>query len=172
MHQSSLFAIRVIPDGLIFNQDFLSLEEQRELLTAIEGLPFHEFKLHGVAAKRRVMHFGFRYALERRVLSDAPDLPAELEPIRARAATIAGVAPADFSQILINEYFPGAGIGWHRDSPPFGIVAGISLGADCTMRFQTGSAEQRRTAEVELPSRSMYLLTGTRVRCGSIGSPR
>jgi alkylated DNA repair dioxygenase AlkB len=160
MRQQSLFAIREIPEGLIFKSDFLSFQEERDLLALLQTLPFYEFKLHGVAAKRRVLHFGLRYALDSRVLSTAPEIPSQFEPIRRRAAAFAGIASDDFSQTLVNEYRPGAGIGWHHDSPTFGIVAGISLGATCTMRFQRGSSEQRRTSALELPSRSMYLLTG------------
>jgi alkylated DNA repair dioxygenase AlkB len=160
MRQQALFAVREIPEGLIFKPDFLSVKEERDLFALLKTLPFYEFKLHGVAAKRRVLHFGLRYALESRVLSTAPEIPSQFEPIRHRAAAFAGVAPKEFSQILVNEYRPGAGIGWHHESPAFGIVAGISLGATCTMRFQEGSGEQRRTSELELPSRSIYLLTG------------
>ena len=160
MRQQSLFAVREIPEGLIFKSDFLTVQEERGLFGLLQTLPFYEFKLHGVAARRRVLHFGLRYALESRVLSTAPEIPSQFEPIRRRAAAFAGIAPNEFSQILVNEYRPGAGIGWHHDSPAFGIVAGISLGATCTMRFQEGSAEQRRTSAQELPSRSIYLLTG------------
>jgi alkylated DNA repair dioxygenase AlkB len=158
--QRSLFAIREIPEGLLFKPDFLTVQEERDLFALLQTLPFYEFKLHGVAAKRRVLHFGLRYALESRVLSTAPEIPSQFEPLRGRVAEFAGVAPAEFSQILVNEYRPGAGIGWHLDSPTFGIVAGVSLGATCTMRFQHGSGAQRRTAAQELPSRSIYLLTG------------
>src|ERR1700730_8032390 len=160
MRQQSLFAVREIPEGLIFKSDFLTIQEERDLLAFLQTLPFYEFKLHGVAAKRRVLHFGLRYALESRVLRAAPEVPSQFEPIRRRAAEFAGLAPDDFSQILVNEYRPGAGIGWHHDSPAFGIVAGISLGAPCTMRFQHGSGEQRKTSTLELLSRSIYLLTG------------
>jgi alkylated DNA repair dioxygenase AlkB len=160
MRQQSLFAIREIPEGLLFKSDFLTAQEERDLLAFLQTLPFYEFKLHGVAAKRRVLHFGLRYALESRVLSTAPEIPSQFEPIRRRAAGFAGIAPNEFSQILVNEYRPDAGIGWHHDSPAFGIVAGISLGAACTMRFQEGSGEQRRTSVLELPARSIYLLTG------------
>ena len=160
MRQQSLFAVREIPEGLIFKSDFLSVQEERDLLALLQILPFYEFKLHGVAAKRRVLHFGLRCALESRVLSTAPEIPPQFEPIRQRAAAFAGVAPDEFSQILVNEYRPGAGIGWHHDSPAFGIVAGISLGATCSMRFQAGAGEERRTSELQLPSRSIYLLTG------------
>src|ERR1700733_9728930 len=160
MRQRSLFAIREIPEGLLFKLDFLSVQEERDLFVLLPTLPFYEFKLHGVAAKRRVLHFGLRYALEGRVLSAAPEIPSQFESIRCRAAAFAGIAPNEFSQILVNEYRSGAGIGWHHDSPAFGIVAGISLGATCSMRFQAGSGEERRTSELELPSRSIYLLTG------------
>jgi hypothetical protein len=64
MRQQSLFAIREIPKGLIFKSDFLTFQEERDLLALLQTLPFDEFKLHGVAAKRRVLHFGLRYALD------------------------------------------------------------------------------------------------------------
>src|ERR1700737_739507 len=160
MRQQSLFALREVPEELLFKSDFLTVQEERDLLALLRTLPFYEFKLHGVAAKRRVLHFGLRYALESRVLSTAPEIPSQFEPIRRRAAAFAGVAPNEFSQILVNEYRPGADLGGHHDSPVFEIVAGISLGATCTMRFQEGSGEQCRTSALELPSRSIYLLTG------------
>src|ERR1700676_3623219 len=146
MRQQSLFALREIPEGLLFKSDFLTVQEERDLLALLRTLPFYEFKLHGVAAKRRVLHFGLRYALESRVLSTAPEIPSQFEPLRRRAAEFAGVAPDECSQILVNEYRPGAGIGWYHDSPAFGIVAGISLGARCTMQFQHGTGGERRTS--------------------------
>jgi hypothetical protein len=102
MRQRSLFAVREIPEGLLFKPDFLSVQEERDLLALLQTLPFYEFKLHGVAAKRRVLHFGLRCALESRVLSTAPEIPSQFEPIR-RAAAFAGIAPDEFSQILVNE---------------------------------------------------------------------
>jgi len=42
-----------------------------------------------------------------------------------------------------------------------GIVAGVSLGAACRMRFRRGQARNWETAAVELPPRSIYLLTGS-----------
>ena len=37
---------------------------------------------------------------------------------------------------LINEYRPGAPIGWHRDAPQYDIVGGISLLSTCRMKFR------------------------------------
>src|SRR3984893_16392770 len=85
MRQRSLFAIREIPEGLRFKPDFLTVQEERDLFALLQTLPFYEFKLHGVAAKRRVLHFGLRYALESRVLSTAPEIPSEFEPLRLGA---------------------------------------------------------------------------------------
>ena len=61
----------------------------------------------------------------------------------------------------MTEYSSGAGIGWHRDAPPFGIIAGISLAGTCKMRFQKGTGADRIVSELVLPPRSMYLLTGS-----------
>jgi alkylated DNA repair dioxygenase AlkB len=58
------------------------------------------------------------------------------------------------SESLITEYTPGTGIGWHRDAPPFGILAGISFGGGCRMRFQRGEGQLRQTWTIELPPRS------------------
>jgi DNA oxidative demethylase len=56
-------------------------------------------------------------------------------------------------------YPPGAGIGWHRDAPPFGVIVGVSLGTTCEMRFRRGSGGRTAFA-LELRPRSAYLLSG------------
>jgi DNA oxidative demethylase len=90
-------------------------------------------------------------------LSRASEIPDEFSAVRVRAAQLAGVDPHAFSEVLVTEYPPGAGIGWHRDAPPLGIIAGISLAANCTMRFRKetestkGTAGKRETAAIEFP---------------------
>lgn len=150
-----------LPEGLIFEPDFLSPAEEKNLLEVIRRLPFGEVRMHGVVAKRRVAHFGLHYTFTSHQLSPASEIPPEFNSIRARAAQLAGVDPQDFSEVLVTEYPPGAGIGWHRDAPPFGIVAGISLAANCTMRFRRGPAGKRDTSAVDLPRRSLYVLAGS-----------
>jgi alkylated DNA repair dioxygenase AlkB len=61
---------------------------------------------------------------------------------------------------LITEYPSGAGIGWHRDAPVFGIVAAVSLAGAGRLRFQRGEAGERQTAEIILAPRSAYVLAG------------
>ena len=149
-----------LPEGFVFVPEFLSLQEEQSLLEFVRRLDFHYFQMRGVTAKRRVVSFGWHYSFESYKATEADPVPDPLLPVRERAAAVAGIQPATFSEALVTEYRPGAGIGWHRDAPPFGIVAGISLGATCRMRFQKGKGEQRVVTAVELTPRSLYLLTG------------
>ena len=87
-------------------------------------------------------------------------------PLRHRVAAWSGVDSEAFAMALVNEYPPGAPIGWHRDAPQYGIVAGVSLLSSCWMRFRPyrragEGTSGRRTAthEVTLEPRSVYLLT-------------
>jgi alkylated DNA repair dioxygenase AlkB len=161
LQQQSLFPVEDAPAGFVHRPDITSPSEEAAFLDVIKHLSFGPFVMHGMEAKRRVANFGLRYARPSRSLTDAPEFPPGLEPLRLRAASLAGIAPDEFAHLLVNEYRPGAGIGWHRDSPPFGIVAGISFGAACRMRFQKGEGASRETWAVELPPRSIYLLTGS-----------
>jgi len=159
LHQQSLFPSQDAPAGFVFRPDIMSPAEEEDFLEIIKQLSFGPFVMHGVEAKRRIANFGLRYGRPSRTLMDAPEFPPGLEPLRVRAASLAGIAPDEFAHLLVNEYRAGAGIGWHRDSPPFGIVAGISIGAACRMRFQKGEGAARETWTTELPPRSIYLLT-------------
>src|SRR5712671_1836968 len=150
-----------LPEGLIFERDFLTVAQEDELIEVIRRLPFGEVRMHGVVAKRRVAHFGLRYAFTSHHLSPASEIPHEFDIIRERAANSAHVEPQSFSEVLVTEYPPGAGIGWHHDAPPFGIIAGISLAAHCTMRFRRGPVGHRETSAVELARRSLYVLAGS-----------
>jgi hypothetical protein len=49
MRQQSLFAVREIPKGRLFKSDFLTVQEERDLLALLQTPSFYEFKLHGVA---------------------------------------------------------------------------------------------------------------------------
>jgi len=45
-----------------------------------------------------------------------------------------------FQQVLVTEYSPGAGIGWHKDRPEFEQVVGVSLLSPCLFRLRLLSA--------------------------------
>jgi DNA oxidative demethylase len=149
-----------LPSGLTFLPEFLTQGEETDLLDLIQSMDFRTLQMHGVTAKRRIKQFGWHYAFESYRLTPADPIPARFDSIRARSAALAGIDASEWAEALVTEYAPGAGIGWHRDAPAFGIVAGISLMGACRMRLQTGTGPARVTSAIELPPRSIYLLTG------------
>jgi DNA oxidative demethylase len=149
-----------LPPGLIFLPEFLTSTEEHDLLGMIRAIEFRTLQMHGVTAKRRIKQFGLHYAFESYRLTPTDPIPADFIIIGARSAELAGIDPSAWAEVLVTEYPAGAGIGWHRDAPAFGIVAGVSLLGSCRMRFQTGAGATRVTRAIELPPRSLYLLTG------------
>lgn len=159
--QGSLFASEPqLPPGFLYQDDFLSLAEERDLLAAIASIELKTFQMHGVTAKRRIAQFGWHYALEQRHLTAAEAIPEALLPVRSRLAEAAGVHPEELSEALVTQYQPGAGIGWHHDAPAFGIVTAVSLMGRCRMRFRQGRVGAWTTRDIELEPRSMYVIAG------------
>ena len=89
--------------------------------------------MRGVVARRRVAFFGRSY--DAGPGRERP-IPEFLSPLRERFAAWANVDPRAFAMALINEYGPGAPIGWHRDAPQYHIVAGLSLLSPAWMKFR------------------------------------
>jgi alkylated DNA repair dioxygenase AlkB len=161
LSQPNLFDARPsLPEGFIYRPDFLSLAEERELAAWLGTLPFRPFQFQGYEARRQVVSYGWQYDFTRSHLEKAADMPSELLPVRARAAAFAGLEPEALQQVLLNEYQPGAPIGWHRDRPVFAEVVGISLLAPCTFRLRRRTPDGFERAAVTLEPRSAYRLTG------------
>ncbi len=154
-----------LPPGFSHREAFISPDEETDLVREIGNVSFSTFEMRGVAARRRVAFFGAAYD-ERFVTAGMPDF---LLPVRVRLAEWAGVPADAFAMALINEYTPGAPIGWHRDAPQYDIVAGLSLLSPCRMKLRPyirpaarDAAAPRRgaTHEIRLEPRSAYLMTG------------
>jgi DNA oxidative demethylase len=149
------------PEGLLYRPELITPAEERQVLGRLETMELRTITMHGRTARRRVRHFGLDYGYESWTLVPADPFPDELRWLQERAASLAGVDPDRFRQILVTRYPPGATIGWHRDAPMFGPeVVGVSLAAACRMRFQRGKGEARQVAEVTLEPRSGYVLSG------------
>jgi alkylated DNA repair dioxygenase AlkB len=149
------------PDGLRYVADFLSSDEEASLLAVVDELALGEVRMHGVVARRRVAHFGMGYAYAARALEPAPPPPPAIDAVRTRAAALAGVDANELVEILVSRYPPGAGIGWHRDAPQFGIVVGVSLGAPARFRMRRTLAGGAMVGwEQPLAPRSAYVLVG------------
>jgi DNA oxidative demethylase len=150
----------VLPQGFQYLPDWITTEEETNLLTHMEALSFSEVRMHGVVAKRRVVHFGWNYGYESWTLAPTQPILEWLMSLRARAADLMSEPMAAVEEVLITRYEPGAGIGWHRDAPMFGsTVVGVSLLGVCRMRFQRNIGKTRQTAEALLATRSAYILS-------------
>jgi alkylated DNA repair dioxygenase AlkB len=155
-----LFAEDVFPQGLKYQAEFVSPEEEQSLLRQIEHLPFREFEFHGFIGKRRTVSFGWRYDFNGRGLTKTDDVPEFLSDVRARAEAFAGIAQGDLQQVLVTEYKPGAGIGWHKDRSVFGDVLGISLLSSCIFRLRRKAGKTWERRKLIAEPRSVYLLRG------------
>jgi hypothetical protein len=161
----SLFDAEV-PAGFHYRPDFIGVDEEAVLAGEIARLAFANFEMRGVVARRRVAFFGMSYDAGG---ASSPPVPEFLLPLRDRIAAWAGTDGDAFAMALINEYRPGAPIGWHRDAPQYDIVAGVSLLSSSRMKFRpyvrpqtrpTAGARRTATHEILLEQRSAYLMTG------------
>lgn len=176
MTQAKLFEEHKIaanlPEGMSYRAQLISGAHEKALLDHVRQLPFKEFEFHGYKGKRRTVSFGWQYEFSGRGgLQKANDIPQFILPLRAVVAEFAQIDPEYLQHVLVIEYEPGAGIGWHRDKAVFGDVIGVSLFSPCVIRFRkkvvTGSRKScppNRTTwqRVKLLAepRSAYHLTG------------
>jgi alkylated DNA repair dioxygenase AlkB len=158
--QADLFAETLAPEGFLYRSELIAPAEAHALADRLAGFDFQPHDFHGHPAKRRVISFGIIYDMAGADLRQGQPIPDFLGPVRARAAAFAGLDEAALAQVLINEYRPGAGIGWHRDRPHFGEVVGVSLGAPALLRFRRRRGEGWERASVRVESGSAYLLRG------------
>jgi alkylated DNA repair dioxygenase AlkB len=126
-------------EGFRYRPALIGSEEEGALVARVRELPFREFEFHGFLGKRRVVSFGWQYDYSGRGLRKADDIPEFLLELRALAASFANLKAEAFQHVLVTEYGPGAGIGWHRDKAVFGEVVGVSLLAPCVLRFRRKS---------------------------------
>jgi len=146
--------------GLKYQPELISAAEAASLVESIAALPFKEFEFHGFTGKRRVISFGWKYDFSSQRLEWIGYVPEFLLPLRYVAANFAALDPDALEQVLITEYQPGAAIGWHKDKAVFDEVAGVSLGAACTMRFRRSIGETWERRHVTLEPGSAYLISG------------
>lgn len=149
------------PDGLIYVPEFLCVDDEQRLLETFDGLEFKNVVMHGVTAKRFVAHFGYDYGYDSWEVQIQPaTFPAWLADLRDRAAGLGNIEPAKIEQALVAKYPAGAGIGWHRDAPPFGpTVIGISIGSEEIMRFRRVVGDHFEMYKQPLARRSLYVLS-------------
>jgi alkylated DNA repair protein (DNA oxidative demethylase) len=149
-----------LPPGFVYRPELLTSDEAHAILAGVARLDYDEVRMRGQVARRRTAHFGWTYGYETWRIEPGPPIPEFLLALRPSAGALAGVAAGDLVEVLVTHYPPGAGIGWHRDAPMFGLVVGVSLASACRLRFQRGKGGERRTAAAVLEPRSAYVLDG------------
>jgi alkylated DNA repair dioxygenase AlkB len=153
--------LKNLPVGFRYRPELIGPSEEDALLARLRELPFRDFEFHGYTGKRRVISFGWHYDFSARNLQKADDIPDYLLKLRTVAASFAGMEPEEFQHVLVTEYGPGAGIGWHRDKAVFGEVVGISLLSPCVFRMRRLISKKKwERAKLVAEPRSAYLLSG------------
>jgi len=61
MGQPGFLFTPTVPEGFHYRADFLTAAEEDHLAAALERIPFADFEMRGVVARRRVAFFGHSY---------------------------------------------------------------------------------------------------------------
>lgn len=161
----SLFPVEpAFPEGFSYNPDFISVDEERELLAAINDIELQTFVFQGFEAKRKFASFGFDYSFSQRKLNRGKDIPEHFMGLIKKVTSHLHMPHSSVAELLVLEYPPGAVINWHRDAPPFDIIAGVSLLTDCVFRLRPQEKpKQSRKAVISFPvqRRSLYVMQGS-----------
>jgi alkylated DNA repair dioxygenase AlkB len=159
--QGELFEAPSLPEGMRYAADIITAEEERGLVAFIETLPLKPFEFAGgFTGNRRVLSFGWQYDYAAQKLNAVSPIPTFLLPLRHRAGEFADREPESFRQVLVTEYAPGAGIGWHKDKAMFADIVGVSLLAPCKFRLRRKQGDRWFRRSFEAQPRSAYLLSG------------
>jgi alkylated DNA repair dioxygenase AlkB len=131
--------------GFQYRAELIVPSEENDLLDAIGKLALKEAPYRQFRAKRRIVLF-----------EPVPDF---LAPLRDKVAAWAGIPSARVVHALVTEYRPGTQLGWHRDSPEYGELAGVSLGGHCRMRlrpYPPKKGDRKSVLSMDLAPRSAY----------------
>ncbi len=161
---ASLFSEEIVyPEGFAYHPGFLAGDDEQRLIAAVREIDLHPLIFQGFTAKRKVVSYGYDYNFDKRQIAPGKAIPATFEFLISKVATFLNCNTADFAEMLLTEYPPGSVINWHRDAPPFDMIAGISLLSDCSFKLRPyDKALQTRRAVIALPVArgSLYVLQG------------
>ncbi len=151
------------PPGFAYHPEFINPNEEKHLLHIIQDLDLQTMKFHEYEAKRKVISFGRGWSFTDQKLKEGNRIPPSFDFLVNRIADKLGIEKEQITQFLITEYPAGSVINWHRDAPPFAIIAGVSLLADCSFKLRPHDKnKQTRKATISYPvkRRSLYTMQG------------
>lgn len=165
MNQAQLFGeapIQSSIEGLVYQPEFLSPEEELGLIAVINTLPLQAARYKQYLARRRVVSFGGSYDFDTNRLMPGVALDARLYGLRDKVARWIGTDPDDLVHALVAEYAPGTPLGWHRDVPDFEAIVGVSLGGHATLKFRPfpDAPSTRKVVQFNVAPRSIYQMAG------------
>lgn len=153
----------VFPPGFTYKPNFISPDEEQQLLSEVRKIDLHHMQFQGYTAHRKVASFGYDYSFNTRQLTKGKDIPAVFDWLIQKISAEFNVDSRSIAELLVTEYAPGTVINWHRDAPPFDIIIGISLLSDCTFKLRPQEkTKQTRAATISFPvaKRSLYIMEG------------
>ena len=138
-------AIPGLPDTLSYIPNFITPEEEQQLLASIHAQP--KPKWTHLTHRRLQAHPSALSATNTLLAAPLPDWLTSVIP-RMHALTIwADALHGGPNHVLINEYRPGEGIMPHEDGPAYHpVVATVSLGAPIVLDIfekREGASEKR-----------------------------
>lgn len=161
---NTLFEVEpIFPAGFEYLDDFISAEEEQRLLQTLTGIEFHPFVFQGYTANRKVVSYGYDYSFTNRNLSKGNEIPSEIDFLIEKVAQHLMLKKDDFAELLVTEYPAGSVINWHRDAPPFDIIAGISLLSDCIFKLRPQEKLRQTRGNIistTVKRRSLYVMQG------------
>ena len=81
--------------------------------------------------------------------------------MREKVAAWVGLPTEEFRHVLVTEYRAGTALGWHRDTPEFGVVVGVSFANPTRIRFRPyppAKGRDPRAFALLLEPRSAYVM--------------
>jgi alkylated DNA repair dioxygenase AlkB len=153
----------VLPEGFVLIENFITIEQESNLMNLISNMALETFIFQGFEAKRKTKSYGHSYNFTNRGLSKADPIPDAFNFLIEMVADKLNLERDMIEQLLVTEYPPGSVINWHRDAPPFNTIIGVSLLSDCIFRLRPYDKSKRgRKNIVSMPvkRRSLYMMAG------------
>ncbi len=119
--------------GLTYIDNFITESDQKELIKSIDEMPWDN------SLKRRTQHYGYKYDYTKKKIDSSlflGEIPSFLQ-LYCKILRNRNFFEETPDQVIINEYYPGQGIGAHTDCVPcFGkTIASISLNSSCVIEL-------------------------------------
>jgi len=151
------------PPGFSYKEDFLSADEEELLLRSVLQTELHPMVFQGYEAKRKVASYGYDWSFEKRALTKGKLIPQQFSFLVEKLTEHLQLSKDAIAELLVTEYPVGSVINWHRDAPPFDLIAGISLLSDCTFKlrpYDTDKRNRKSVVSLTVKRRSLYIMQG------------